>query len=129
MFIVLQAITNIGSVISFYTQCGAHLEVFWTPSEQKLAPLYCFDPVVQTKSGYAVGAFNCLTDAFLTVLPAILIDHTKLSLKRKLGLACLLCLSVAALAAAVVKTYFMKSFSEVTDYTCKYISQRRMSIS
>jgi len=42
----------------------------------------------------ALGSFNTVTDAFLTLIPAILIEHTRLSFKHKVGLACLLCLSV-----------------------------------
>jgi hypothetical protein len=35
-----------------------------------------------------------MTDVFLTILPGVLIEHTRLSLKNKIGLAFLLCLSI-----------------------------------
>ncbi|KAK3686623.1 hypothetical protein LTR37_019645 [Vermiconidia calcicola] len=117
VFITLQALFNIASVIAFYAQCGTHLSVYWTPSEALTLQKYCWDPTIQTKLGYFVGAFNCLTDAFLTILPAVLIEHTRLSLKKKLGLAFLLCLSVVALVASIVKTYEAVALSSLIDYT------------
>lgn len=116
-FIAIQVVVNVAAVTAFYSQCGNDLSVFWTPSKQRLIPVQCWDPVIQTKLGYFAGSINCLTDAFLTVLPALLIEHTKLSLKNKIGLASLLCLSVVALVAAIVKTYAVKALSQVSDYT------------
>jgi len=49
--------------------------------------------VLQTDYGYFQGSFNTVTDAFLTLMPAVLIQHTSRSLKTKIGLAFLLCLS------------------------------------
>jgi hypothetical protein len=117
--VVVQILVNTASLIAFYAQCGTHLYIYWTPSQAMLMSKYCWDPVIQTKLGYFAGAINCLTDAFLTVLPAVLIEHTRLSLKKKIGLASLLCLSVLALVASIVKTYAVKSLSQVTDYTCE----------
>ena len=117
-FIVLQLIVNVGTVIVFYAQCGTHLDVFWNPSKEALSQKYCWAAEYQTDFGYFQGSFNTLTDAFLTALPAILIEHTSLSLKKKIGLAFLLCLSILALAASIVKTYEAKALSEVIDFTC-----------
>ena len=119
VFIVLQVLVNVSSVIAFYAQCDSNLDLYWTPSKASMMPEYCWDPTVQTKLGYFTGSFNCLTDAFLTILPAVLIEHTKLSMKKKIGLGCLLCLSVLALAASIVKTYAVKALSQVSDYTCR----------
>lgn len=120
VFIVLQPIFNILQVALFYAQCGTHLDSFWMPALQHLAGKYCWDSSIQSDVGYFVGAFNSLTDLYLTVLPAILIEHTRLSIKRKVGLAFLLCLSIVALAASLVKAYFMKDLSELIDWTCSY---------
>ena len=49
--------------------------------------------MLQTDYGYFQGSFNTVTDAFLTLMPAVLIQHTSRSLKTKIGLAFLLCLS------------------------------------
>ncbi|KAK5162881.1 uncharacterized protein LTR77_011138 [Saxophila tyrrhenica] len=123
VFIACQLVFNIAAVIFFLSQCGSHLSALIESNYDELA-LYCLDPRYQTDFGYFVGAFNCLTDAFLTVLPATLISHTRLSFRKKIGLALLLCLSILALAAAVVKTYEAKALSEISDYTydlCDYV--------
>ena len=39
--------------------------------------------------------------------------------KEKDRSGCLLCLSVLALVAAIIKTYAMKALSQVSDYTCR----------
>lgn len=118
-FIVLQVIVNLLAFVIFYAQCGTHLEVFWVPEKMMQVPKYCMDTKIQTDLGYFQGAFNCLTDAYLTFLPALLIEHTKLSIKKKFGLVCLLCLSIVALAASIGKTYEAKALSQVSDFTCK----------
>lgn len=119
-FIAGQLLLNISAVTFFYSQCGTHLHVL-TNIDYAGVKQYCLNPAYQTDYGYFVGAFNCLTDAFLTVLPAILINHTRLTMKRKIGLGLLLCLSIVALAAAITKTYEAKALSEVSDYTCKCV--------
>lgn len=124
IFIVGQIVINLLAFVVFYAQCGKHLDIFWTPSKISMQPEYCMDVRIQTDLGYVQGAFNCVTDAYLTILPAILIDHTKLSMKKKVGLGFLLCLSVLALTAAIVKTYEAKALSEVADYSydlCDYV--------
>lgn len=122
-FIVVQIVFNVATVAFFYGQCGTHLEALIHSDYEQLA-LYCIDPKYQTDFGYATGSINCLTDAFLALVPALLIQHTTQSLKKKIGLGFLLCLSVLALAAAVVKTYEAKALSEVSDYTCASSSQQ-----
>lgn len=118
-FIVGQVVVNLLAFALFYAQCGTHLDIFWTPSKVAMTPKYCWDVQIQTDLGYFQGAFNCLTDAYLTILPAILIEHSKLSLKKKIGMGLLLCLSVLALTAAIVKTYEAKALGEVADYSCE----------
>lgn len=117
-FIALQIIINMLAFIMFYVQCGTHLDVFWDLSKMKMQPEVCLEARIQTDLGYFQGAFNCLTDLYLTVLPGILIEHTKLSIKKKIGLALLLCLSILALAASIVKTYEARALSNVLDYSC-----------
>lgn len=115
--IALQVLVNCLGVILFYVQCGRNLDTFWTITKQINYEEYCWDPEVQTKYQYVMGSFNTVTDFFLAVLPAILIEHTRLSRKSKIGLAFLLCLSILAMAASIVKTYEAKVLSQVTDYS------------
>ena len=120
MFIILHALVNIAQVAIFYTQCGTELDIYWVPAKHDLDPTHCWDLTIQTQFGYFVGAFNSLTDFYLTILPAVLIEHTILSLEQKVGLTFLLCLSIDALAASTVKTYAMKALSELLDFTCTF---------
>lgn len=117
-FIVLQVAVNITTLVAFYCQCGGQLDIMWNPAKAALHQSYCLNPKIQTDLGYFQGTFNTLTDAYLTALPAILIEHSGLSLRKKIGLAFLLCLSVLALIASAVKTYEAKALSENTDFTC-----------
>ena len=93
--ISLQLAINITAIIVYDTQCGTHVDLIWTASNH-LAEYEadCSNSVIQTYFGYFVGAFNTLTDAFLAALPALLIKHTRLPVKRKIELSFLLCLSV-----------------------------------
>lgn len=117
VFISGQILFNVSGAVFFYLQCGSHLRSLMTADFLGIAK-YCLDPTYQTDYGYFVGAFNCVTDVFLTVHPLVLIQHTRMSLKRQVGLALALCLSILALVAAIVKTYEAKVLSQVTDYTC-----------
>ncbi|KAK4549419.1 hypothetical protein LTR36_006416 [Oleoguttula mirabilis] len=125
--IFLQLAVNISTIIVFYTQCGGNVDIMWRIASTGNAALYlekCENYHVQTDYGYFQGSFNTLTDAFLTALPAILIEHTRLSVRAKLGLSLLLCLSVLAMIASIVKTYYAKALSEQLDYTwdlCSYV--------
>ncbi|KAH9827507.1 hypothetical protein Tdes44962_MAKER09686 [Teratosphaeria destructans] len=117
VFIVLQFLVNVAGIILFFTQCGSRLYVIWDPAKEYLYFDVCMDAKIQTNFQYANGAFNTVTDFYLTLLPAILIEHTRLSLRNKIGLACLLCLSVLAMIASIVKTYEARVLSEIIDYT------------
>ncbi|KAK4507021.1 hypothetical protein PRZ48_000755 [Zasmidium cellare] len=123
-FIAVQLLVNCIGVTVFYAQCGPHLDVFWNIQKQLDYHDYCWAPKIQTKFGYFMGAVNVVTDAFLAVFPAVLIEQTRLSRKTKAGLWCLLGLSGFAMIVAVVKTYEAKMLSKVTDYTynlCFYV--------
>lgn len=51
-----------------------------------------------------MGTLNTLTDIWLAVLPAVLVHRTKMRLRRKVGVAALLCLSLLASFSSAVKT-------------------------
>lgn len=78
LIIVLQAAANIALIILFYAQCGTHLGLLWTISQtvgEEIAER-CIANTVKQDVAYFVGAVNCLTDLFCTVLPAVLIERT-----------------------------------------------------
>ncbi|KAL9088749.1 MAG: hypothetical protein Q9165_006058 [Trypethelium subeluteriae] len=117
VFMFLQTAINLVAIIVLYTQCGNELDILWNQAKQVDFNSKCKNPIIQSDYGYVQGSFNTFTDVFLTVLPALIIWHTKLKLKAKLALACLLCLSVVAMVASIVKTYEARALSEILDYT------------
>lgn len=68
------------------------------------------DPVIQTNYGYFMGILNTLTDVWLAILPAVLVHRTKMRLRRKIGVAGLLCLGLWASVASGVKTVEVSLF-------------------
>ncbi|GIZ39126.1 hypothetical protein CKM354_000251700 [Cercospora kikuchii] len=122
--IFMQAAINIIGVIVFYSQCGSEVDAFWKLEKQLRFDEICWNPRIQTDYGYFMGSWNTVTDFYLAVLPAILIHHSTMSLKRKVGVAALLCLSFLAMASSIVKTYEAKVLSVFSDYTyslCAYV--------
>lgn len=93
VFIVMQVAVNVVGVVVFYVQCGTELDIFWHVQKQLNYEKFCWDPRIQTDYQYLMGAVNTVTDCFLAVIPAILIENTKLSRKAKTTLWFLLCLS------------------------------------
>ena len=63
-------------------------------------------------------ACNVATDLTLTILPAYVFGGLQMSIKTKLGLISLMCLSIFAFVAALVKVILIKSLSDRFDYTC-----------
>lgn len=94
VFIGLQLLVNLVVLIIFYCQCGSNLDILWTASRQWEWATKCWSPRIQTDLGYFQGSVNVATDLYLTVLPAVLVAHTRLSRKSKIGLLFLLCLSI-----------------------------------
>ncbi|KAI4718498.1 hypothetical protein E4T48_05334 [Aureobasidium sp. EXF-10727] len=115
-FIVLQIIVNVMACILLLSTCGTHLEDMFLLHLGNYFN-YCLKIDIQTNYAYFAGAFNTLTDLFLTVQPAILIMHTKLATSNKVGVASLLCLSIIAMIAAIVRTVAAHTLSDVGDYT------------
>ena len=131
----LQVSVNVVGVVVFYCQCGRDLDVFWTFEKQLRFDEYCWTPQIQTDYGYFMGTLNTLTDIWLAVLPAVLVHRTKMRLRRKIGVAVLLCLSLLASFSSAVKTVEVSvvsslrrgdansclcqasNLSKVTDYT------------
>ncbi|KAI4798037.1 hypothetical protein E4T45_11688 [Aureobasidium sp. EXF-8846] len=115
-FIVLQIIVNVMASVLLLSTCGTHLEDLFLLHLGNYYD-YCLDISVQTNYAYFAGAFNTLTDFFLTVQPALLIKHTKLATGNKIGVASLFCLSIIAMVAALVRTVAAHKLNDVGDYT------------
>ncbi|CAD0019413.1 unnamed protein product, partial [Aureobasidium pullulans] len=115
-FIVLQVLINVTAAILLLSTCGSHLEDLWMLNIGAYFK-YCLDIDIQSNYAYFAGAFNTLTDLFLTIQPAILIMHTKMRMGNKVGVASLLCLSIIAMIAAIVRTVAAHTLSDISDYT------------
>ncbi|OQO07149.1 hypothetical protein B0A48_07717 [Cryoendolithus antarcticus] len=117
VIIGLQVLINAIAVGLVFGQCGNEIDILWTPGKQLLYYQKCWVATIQTKYGYFQGSFNTATDLYLTVVPALLIAHSRLSKKAKAELALFLCLSSLAMIASAVKTYEAKLLSALLDYT------------
>ncbi|KAI4737829.1 hypothetical protein E4T50_11708 [Aureobasidium sp. EXF-12298] len=115
-FIVLQIIVNVLASVLLLSTCGTHLEDMFLLHLGNYFN-YCLNIKIQTNYAYFAGAFNTLTDFFLTVQPALLIKHTKLATGNKIGVGSLLCLSIIAMVAALVRTVAAHKLNDVGDYT------------
>ena len=132
-----QLIVNLFTCITIITQCG-NVHSLWNPVGE---PSKCWNPDVQTDTGYVQGVFNSATDFILTVMPITIFFTLQMDLRIKLGLAGLLGLSVlyvsstllssplpsskpltnispSAFAASIVKTVMLKNLGVRSDYTC-----------
>jgi len=111
--IISQAIVNIATIILIYTQCGAHPQALWDPTVHA----QCLSPQAQTNFSYFQCALNSATDLYLTVLPAMAMRGLNMNWAKKLVIIFLLSLSVLALAASLVKAYWIKELSDRGDFT------------
>lgn len=103
----VQVVVNFVQVFLALAQCGTHLSALWDFTIGYYT--FCWNPIIQTYYGYfsgcestqllfviptdTVSAVNTVADLFLTVYPAIIVQHVALTLKSKIGLWLLLCLS------------------------------------
>lgn len=91
--------------LSFFLRREAYLLIFFF-----FWGVFYRDPVIQTNYGYFMGILNTLTDVWLAILPAVLVHRTKMRLRRKIGVAGLLCLGLWASVASGVKTVEVSCF-------------------
>ncbi|PNS17839.1 hypothetical protein CAC42_16 [Sphaceloma murrayae] len=117
VFMVLQVVVNVASVVVMYAQCGKELDILWTLWRVNEVSTVCWNPKIQTWWGYVSGSLNSLTDLFLTVLPAVVVSFSKLTWRSRIGLMGLLCLSFVAMVASIKKTIESRVLSEWADYT------------
>ncbi|KAF2149765.1 hypothetical protein K461DRAFT_323301 [Myriangium duriaei CBS 260.36] len=123
LFMIVQVLFNVISVILIYAQCGTHLARLWS-FDVSVITHKCLNFKIQTYWNYIAGSVNTLTDLFLTVLPAVIVSFSSLTLKSRIGLICLLCLSFVAMIASIKRTVEAKMLSQFTDYTydlCDYV--------
>jgi hypothetical protein len=93
-----QLIVNLFTCITIFTQCG-NVHSLWNPVGE---PSKCWNPDVQTDTGYVQGVFNSATDFILTVMPITIFFTLQMDLRIKLGLAGLLGLSVLYVSSTLL---------------------------
>jgi hypothetical protein len=59
-----------------------------------------------------------VTDLALAIFPATIIWNLNMKLAVKLSLIVMMGLGVFTMAASIVKTVYLKSLANVTDYSC-----------
>lgn len=55
VFMALQLLLNLGSVLVMYIQCGSHLSILWSTTGWSEYTKYCWDPSIQTDYSYFAG--------------------------------------------------------------------------
>ncbi|KAL9108716.1 MAG: hypothetical protein Q9227_006512 [Pyrenula ochraceoflavens] len=68
-------------------------------------------------AGFLQGAFNCFTDVVVTALPIVILSNLNMKLRIKLALGFLMCMSVFAFVAAVIKTTLLPTVGSKGDFT------------
>ncbi|KAI9706884.1 MAG: hypothetical protein M1820_004663 [Bogoriella megaspora] len=136
VIIVVQVLQDAAIIIELFTQCGTHTSALWDPN---LNPAeLCIPLTLQTflayfssgtpasnhlfmgvghKANYQFLAFNSLSDLWLTILPALVLRSLSLHRNTKWALAAVLCLSLFAFAASLVKTVENANLSALGDFT------------
>lgn len=100
-----QLIVNLFTCITIFTQCG-NVHSLWNPVGE---PSKCWNPDVQTDTGYVQGVFNSATDLILTVMPISIFYTLQMDLRIKLGLAGLLGLSVLYVSSPLLSSSLLSS--------------------
>ncbi|KAJ5383890.1 hypothetical protein N7517_001801 [Penicillium concentricum] len=92
----------LNTVVAFhiYLQC-TNVVLLW---DKEAGSGSCRNPIVQSYLGYAHSAFKAATDLFLTFFPAYMIRNLHMNIRKKIGVAVLLGLSILAFIAVVIKT-------------------------
>ncbi|KAI9708783.1 MAG: hypothetical protein M1820_003738 [Bogoriella megaspora] len=111
-FIVLQWIFNLTLIITLYAVCGTDMVVIADPRTT------CYHQSPWSNYTYFVGAFNVVTDFFLTLAPSWMVWRLRTPFSVKLAASTLLSLSVVAMAAAIWRNCEIDIlFSRDIDFT------------
>ncbi|KAF2148577.1 hypothetical protein K461DRAFT_324883 [Myriangium duriaei CBS 260.36] len=112
---VLQVVFNVLVVIQLLGQCGKNISAMWDPAVEAIAT--CQSPLVETNIGYVQSSINSACDLILTVLPFMVVSQLHLSMRTKIGLAGLLCLSMFAFVASLIKAVSIKNLAVRNNFS------------
>lgn len=111
VFIVSQLVINITTLTLISIRCGTDfpaLVEYYFLGEQRS----CLARPIHNDVAIFTGSFNTLTDAYLTVLPSLVIwNLKKMHRNTKIGIALMFGLSILACAASAGKTSMIRDLS------------------
>lgn len=113
--IVAQLIANIAVVAQLLSQCGSHVAAMWSPA--LAATTTCQSPLVETYFGYVQSSVNSVCDLALTIIPLLVVKQLHLSTRTKFGLLGLLCLSLFAFVASLIKAISVKNLAVRNNFS------------
>ncbi|KAF1355296.1 hypothetical protein BDV97DRAFT_395665 [Delphinella strobiligena] len=115
VFIVLQLVINISTVILICVRCGgdfpAIVEYYFLGEHRS-----CLASPIHNYVAVFAGSFNTLTDVYLTILPSLVLwNLKKMRRNTKIGIALMFGLSILACAASAGKTTMIKALGSHSD--------------
>lgn len=115
VFIVSQLVINTTTVTLISIRCGTDFPAiveYYFLGEQRS----CLASPIHNDVALFTGSFNTFTDAYLTILPSLVIwNLKKMRRSTKLGIALMFGLSILACAASAGKTSMIKALSSHSD--------------
>ncbi|KAK7990285.1 integral membrane family protein [Apiospora arundinis] len=97
--------------VTLLLQC-TNLAVLWDPTVQAV----CWSKQTLQALSYANSIVNIVTDMFFAVLPAPMLWNVQINVRTKASLICIMGLGVFAVAAAIVKSFFISNYGKTGDF-------------
>ncbi|KAK8075938.1 hypothetical protein PG994_003210 [Apiospora phragmitis] len=97
--------------VTLLLQC-TNLAILWDPTVQTT----CWSRQTLQTLSYANSIVNILTDMFFAVLPIPMLWNVQINLRTKASLICIMGLGVFAVAAAIVKSFFISNYGKTVQH-------------
>ncbi|KAK8117369.1 integral membrane family protein [Apiospora kogelbergensis] len=92
-------------------QC-TNLAILWDPTVKAV----CWSKETLQALSYANSIVNIITDMFFAILPAPMLWNVQINVRTKASLICIMGLGVFAVAAAIVKSFFISNYGKTGDF-------------
>ncbi|KAK8123351.1 hypothetical protein PG999_003269 [Apiospora kogelbergensis] len=92
-------------------QC-TNLAILWDPTVKAV----CWSKETLQALSYANSIVNIITDMFFAILPAPMLWNVQINIRTKASLICIMGLGVFAVAAAIVKSFFISNYGKTGDF-------------
>ncbi|KAK8091485.1 hypothetical protein PG997_001846 [Apiospora hydei] len=97
--------------VTLLVQC-TNIAILWDPTVQAT----CWSKETLQMLSYANSIINILTDMFFAVLPAPMLWNVQINMRTKASLICIMGLGVFAVAAAIVKSFYISNYGKTGDF-------------